>query len=74
MVPGCAGIVITVTLKVCATEGPHELFAVTEIVPPLAPAVALIELVVLLPDQPAGKLSDAYMAKIENVVRYCLGL
>ena len=26
------------------------------------------------PEHPSGKLSDAYMKKIENAIRYCLGL
>ena len=36
--PGCAGSAVADTLKVRAILAPHELFAVTEIVPPLAPA------------------------------------
>jgi hypothetical protein len=56
IVPGVAGAEFTVIDKVCADEEPQPLFAVTEIVPPLAPAVAVIELVVDVPDQPPGKV------------------
>ena len=35
---------------------PHELFAVTEIVPPVAPAVEVIDVEVELPVHPDGKV------------------
>jgi len=56
MVPGWAGAVVTETLRVLAVLVPHAFDAVTEIVPPVAPAVALIELEVELPVQPDGKV------------------
>lgn len=56
MLPGVAGIFVTVTFKVCAEEGPQVLLAVTLIVPPALPAVALIEFVVDAPVQPTGKV------------------
>jgi hypothetical protein len=52
IVPGCAGTLETPTAKVCAGEVPQELLAVTDIVPPVEPTVAVIELVVEVPDQP----------------------
>ena len=53
--PGVAGVVITDTLNVPGLLEPHELFAVTEIVP-LAPAVAVIDVEVELPVQPDGNV------------------
>ena len=53
---GEAGAEVTVTASVCAFELPHELFAVTEIFPLLAPAVALILVVVEVPVHPFGKV------------------
>ena len=53
-VPGCTGAEFTVTAKVWAVELPQALLAVTVILPLLVPAVAEIELVVLVPDQPPG--------------------
>jgi hypothetical protein len=46
----------TVTLSVCALLLPHALFAVTEIVPPADPAVALMLVVVDVPLHPPGKV------------------
>ncbi len=54
--PGCAGVVDTVTLCVLARLVPHVLPAVTEMVPPVEPAVALIDTVVELPLHPEGKV------------------
>ena len=51
---GAAAMVLTVT--VCAVELPHELFAVTEMVPPVEPAVVIIVAVVDVPVQPLGKV------------------
>jgi hypothetical protein len=45
-----------VTFIVLAVPEPQELLAVTEIVPPLFPAVAVIEVVVDVPLQPAGRV------------------
>jgi hypothetical protein len=44
-----------VTLNVLAILLPQVLLAVTEMVPPDAPAVTVIEFVVEVPDHPAGK-------------------
>jgi hypothetical protein len=52
--PGCAGSAVTVALKVLAVPEPHELLAVTEIFPLLAPTVAVIDVVVELPVHPDG--------------------
>jgi hypothetical protein len=56
IVPGCAGSAVTVTLKVLAVPEPHELFAVTDIVPPVAPGVADIDVVVEVPLHPDGNV------------------
>ncbi len=56
MDPGCASAVDTVTLCVLAGPAPHELSAVTEMVPPVEPAVALIDVKVGVPLHPEGKL------------------
>jgi len=56
MVPGCAGAVVTDTLRVREVPAPHELLAVTEIVPPAAPATAVIDVEAELPVQPDGKV------------------
>ena len=56
IIPGWAGTVVTDTLKVREMPAPHELLAVTEIVPPVAPATAVIDVEVELPVQPVGKV------------------
>jgi len=43
------------TLNVLAVPEPHELLAITEIVPPVEPAVAEMDVEVELPLQPDGK-------------------
>jgi hypothetical protein len=54
--PGCAGIDEVVTTKTCAMELPQVLFATTLILPPVAPAVVVIELVLEVPVHPEGKV------------------
>ena len=54
--PGFSGIAGTVTLKVLVVPEPQALFAVTEIVPTVAPAVAEMDVVVELPLHPDGKV------------------
>ncbi len=49
ILPGWAGAFAVVTVNVRAVDAPQVLFAVTEIVPPVAPVVALIEAVVEVP-------------------------
>jgi hypothetical protein len=56
IVPGCDGTAFTVTASVCAGLLPQLLFAVTEIFPPLAPTVAVMELVDELPVHPDGSV------------------
>lgn len=56
MAPGCPMVPEVFTLNVRAKEDPQLLFAVTEMVPALAPAVALIVFVVELPDHPTGNV------------------
>jgi hypothetical protein len=54
IVPGVAGIELTVTANVCAGEAPHTLSAVTVMFPLVALAVVVIEFVVEVPLQPEG--------------------
>jgi hypothetical protein len=54
IIPGCPGSAVTVTLMVLAVPEPQELFAITEIVPPVAPGAAKIDVVVELPLHPEG--------------------
>ena len=56
IVPGVAVPADTDIVKTCADELPQALFATTEIIPPVAPAVALILLVVDVPDHPPGSV------------------
>ena len=56
ILPGCAGVAVGLTLNVCAVELPHVPFAVTLMVPPFAPAVALMLVLVELPVQPFGNV------------------
>jgi len=44
------------TFNVLAVPEPHELLAITEIVPPVAPAVAEMDVEVELPLHPDGKV------------------
>ena len=54
--PGADGLLFTTTVSVCGNEFPHELEAITETIPPVAPDVAVIELVVEFPVQPFGSV------------------
>lgn len=45
-----------VTESDCAVELPQAFVAITVTLPPFAPAVVTIELVLLLPDHPLGKV------------------
>jgi hypothetical protein len=54
--PGCAGVEATVTLNIRAVLIAQTLFAETEILPPEAPAVVVIEVVVELPVHPEGRV------------------
>jgi hypothetical protein len=56
ILPGWEGIAFTVTASVRAILVPHELVAVTEIVPPVEPAVAVMDVEVELPVHPDGKV------------------
>ena len=53
---GFEGIAFTVTVKIFAVDEPHTLFAVTEMLPPAAPAGVVIEVVVDVPVQPPGNV------------------
>jgi hypothetical protein len=54
IVPGVAGVELTVTANVCAALVPHVLSAVTVIFPLVVFAVVVIEFVVEVPLQPNG--------------------
>jgi len=54
--PGCAGTAETDTEIFCAALLPQPLLAVTDTVPPVLLAVAVIELVADVPDQPEGSV------------------
>lgn len=54
IVPGVAGMGVTVTANVLAGDDPQALFAVTVIFPLVALAVAVMELVLEVPVQPPG--------------------
>ena len=54
--PGWEGTAETDAANVRAKLLPQKLLAVTEILPPVVPTVALIEVVVELPLHPEGKL------------------
>jgi hypothetical protein len=56
MVPGFAGMLFTITANACAVDDPQALLAVTEMFPPEASAVILIELVVEVPVHPEGNV------------------
>ena len=53
---GGSGGVQVATFKVCEEPVPHALFARTEIVPPLEPAVVVIEDELDDPVQPEGRV------------------
>ena len=54
--PGCAMLLFGLTLNVCAVLLPQVLLAVTLMVPPFAPAVALMLVDVDVPVQPFGNV------------------
>ena len=54
MGPGFVGRFMTVIVFVLAVPFPQELLAVTEMFPPEAPTVAVMEVVVEVPVQPEG--------------------
>lgn len=70
ILPGVAGVVFTVTIRVCAGELPQELFAVTVIFPLVALAVVLIEFVVDVPLQPPGSVHVYDVAPATAVTEY----
>ena len=56
MDPGVVGTPVIVTANACAADVPHALVAVTEILPPVALAVVVIDVVVDVPVQPPGNV------------------
>jgi hypothetical protein len=53
--PGCGNIFDTNKLNVLAVPEPQALFAMTEILPPVAPTVTVIETEVEVPVHPEGR-------------------
>ena len=70
ILPGVAGIELTVTAKVCDPELPHPLFAITVILPPVVFEVVAILVVVELPDHPPGKVQVYEVAPLIAVMEY----
>ena len=68
--PGWAGVASTDTLNVRGVPEPQELFAVTEIVPPFAPGVAVIDVEAELPLHPDGKVHVYDVAPFTAVILY----
>ena len=64
------GIEAITTFIVCIEPEPHELFAVTEIFPLFAPAVAVIEVESELPLHPDGKVHVYDVAPFTAVILY----
>ena len=56
VIVGLEGIALTVTANDRTKDVPHALFAVTDMFPPVALAVAVIEVVVDAPVQPLGNV------------------
>ena len=59
---------MTVTLSVRGVLEPQVLFAVIEMVPPVVPTVAIIELVVDEPLQPDGKVHVYEVAPVTDPI------
>ena len=72
--PGIAGMVFTVTDFVCVADEPQALFAVTVIVPLVAPAIVLMEVVVEEPLQPAGNVHVYDVAPVTAEMLYPFAL
>ena len=68
--PGVAGVADTVTASVCAVELPHPLFAVTDTLPLVALAVAMILFVVDVPDHPLGSVQVYDVAPLTADTEY----
>ena len=68
--PGWAGIAVTDTLNVRGVPEPHELFAVTEILPLFAPGVAVIDVEAELPLHPDGNVHVYDVAPFTAVILY----
>ena len=66
--PGWTGIEVTETLNVLGAEEPQELFAVTEMVPPLDPTVVVIDVELELPLHPEGKVQVYDVAPVTVVM------
>lgn len=54
--PGAAGGLLTATVRVCGADVPQALLATTAMFPLVLDAVAAMELVVDVPDQPPGRV------------------
>ena len=64
------GIDAVATLSVLIVPEPQVLFAITEITPPLAPTVTVIDVVVELPLHPEGKVHVYEVAPVTAAMLY----
>jgi hypothetical protein len=60
----------TVTASVLAGPAPQELFATTEIFPPVLPAVAVIDVEVEEPVHPEGRVHVYEVAPLTAAIEY----
>ena len=74
MAPGCPGISDTVVFSVLAIPEPHILLGITDIVPPAAPGVADIEVVVELPLHPDGNIQVYEVAPVTSEMLKICGI
>ena len=70
VVDGACGVGGTDKLNVREALVPHVLVAVTEIVPPVAPAVVIIDVEVELPVHPDGNVQLYVVAPVTAVILY----
>lgn len=70
MLPGWAGTLETDTDKFCAGEDPHELFAITLMVPPVLPTMATIVLADEVPVHPEGRVHVYELAPATEAMLY----
>ena len=68
MAAGCAGAAFTPTAKVCAVLLPQAPLATTVMLPPVAPAVALMLTPVDVPVHPPGSVHVYDVAKVTGAM------
>jgi hypothetical protein len=74
ILPGIAGVVLTVTAKVCGVDDPHAPLAITDIFPLELPAVVLMLVVVDVPLQPPGNVHVYDVAPATGAIEYVCAL